>query len=269
MKRYLNCLSIAGSDPYGGAGVQADLKTFSALGCYGATVITALTVQNSEGVRKSVATNAQLVYEQAEAVFEDIPIDAVKIGMTVNKDIIEITAKLMEKYRPRFVILDPVMVSSSGHRLLDEEAVAVLKKQLIPLCDLVTPNIPELSVLSGGLDSTMTAAHKLIDETGCRHVLIKGGHRDGEPTDVLVSAKKHWEYPGHRVNSQNTHGTGCTLSSAIAAFSAQGIDLPEAVGEAKKYIERALQTGADVFAGKGHGSMNHFFKGQRLIIKDF
>lgn len=266
MKRYINCLSIAGSDPYGGAGIQADLKTFSALGCYGAAAITALTVQNSTGVKSSVAVDAQTVYEQAAAVFDDITVDVLKIGMTVNSDIIRAITRLIKAYHPATVILDPVMVSSSGHRLLDEEAIRELKEELMPLCTLVTPNIPELEVLSGGAEG-IAAARKVIEETKCTFVLVKGGHLEGQPTDCLVSANRTWDFPGRRVDTRNTHGTGCTLSSAIAAYAAQGVSMPEAVGKAKAYVEHALAAGAEINAGKGHGSMNHFFEGHELMTR--
>lgn len=266
MKRYINCLSIAGSDPYGGAGIQADLKTFSALGCYGSAAITALTVQNSTGVKRSVAVDAQTVYEQAAAVFDDITIDALKIGMTVNSGIIRAITRLIKAYHPATIVLDPVMVSSSGHRLLNEEAIRELKEELMPLCTLVTPNIPELEVLSGGAEG-IAAARKVIEESKCTFVLVKGGHLEGQPTDCLVSANRTWDFPGRRVDTRNTHGTGCTLSSAIAAYAAQGVSMPEAVGKAKAYVEHALAAGAEINAGKGHGSMNHFFEGHELMTR--
>ena len=254
MKRYINCLSIAGSDPYGGAGIQADLKTFSALGCYGSAAITALTVQNSTGVKRSVAVDAQTVYEQAAAVFDDITVDALKIRMTVNSDIIRAITRIIKAYHPATIVLDPVMVSSSGHRLLDEEAIRELKKELMPLCTLVTPNIPELEVLSGGAEG-IAAARKVIEETKCAFVLVKGGHLEGQPTDCLVSANRTWDFPGRRVDTRNTHGTGCTLSSAIAANLAKGFDLAESIGRAKSYLFGALLAKMDL--GTGSGPVDH------------
>lgn len=264
MKRYATCLTIAGSDPYGGAGIQADLKTFSALGCYGASAITALTIQNSIGVKRSVPVNAVDVYDQATMVFEDIEIDAVKIGMSVNAEVIEAIAEVLKVYHPSIVVLDPVMVSSSGHPLLDEQSIQVLKNKLMPLCTLVTPNLPELYKLSHK-SSTIDAAKAVLKETGCKYLLAKGGHLDGEPTDTLINETKIWQFTGKRVKTNNTHGTGCTLSSAIAAFAAHGYELPLAVEKAKEYVQRALQSGANAFIGHGNGSMNHFFNPQSLI----
>lgn len=268
MKHYPTCLSVAGSDPYGGAGIQADLKTFAALGCYGAAAITALTVQNSCGVKRSVPVDAALVYDQAAAVMEDIHPQALKIGMTANAEIIHALCHLIDDFRPPFVVLDPVMVSSSGRQLLDETAIAILSAELLPRCTLVTPNLPELEVLSGKGEA-VESARRLITSTGCHNVLVKGGHRNGNPTDLLVDEKNVQTYEGERITTRNTHGTGCTMSSAIAAHVARGYTLKEAVGQAKIYVTNALQSGAEVAVGNGNGAMNHFFSPLPLFIGDF
>ena len=268
MKHYHICLSIAGSDPYGGAGIQADLKTFSALGCYGAAAITALTVQNSKGVKRTVPVDAALVFDQAAAVMEDINPHSLKIGLTVNSDVIRAICRLIDTYHPPFVILDPVMVSSSGKRLFNESAVGCMVDELIPRCSLVTPNLPELEVLTGGgTDEYQT--RQFIQSTGCPYVLVKGGHRHGRPADVLVGCNGSQVFDGERIQTRHTHGTGCTLSSAIAAFMARGEELAQAVCHAKKYVTRALAAGSDVSIGDGNGAMNHFFSPLPLFIEDF
>lgn len=268
MKHYHTCLSVAGSDPYGGAGIQADLKTFAALGCYGAAAITALTVQNSRGVKRSVPVDAALVYDQAAAVMEDIHPQALKIGMTVNTEIIHALCHLIDDFHPPFVVLDPVMVSSSGRQLLDETAIAILSAELLPRCTLVTPNLPELEIL-GGEGEAKESARRLITSTGCPNVLVKGGHRNGSPTDLLVDEKNVQTYEGERITTRNTHGTGCTMSSAIAAHVARGYTLEESVGQAKIYVTNALRSGAEVAVGNGNGAMNHFFSPLPLFIGDF
>ena len=257
-RHYKTCLSIAGSDPYGGAGVQADIKTFSALGCYAMGAITALTVQNSQGVRSSQPVDADLVEAQAQAVADDVRIDALKIGMTCNAEIIEVLARFIERTAIPFIVLDPIMVSSSGHRLLDEEAIATLKRRLLPLCTLATPNLDELAALASGA-TTDEQVQRLAAETSCPNILAKGGHADGLPIDVLFTPTNKYTYTSERIATPNTHGTGCTLSSAIAAFVARGLPLPEAVEQAKEFVTQALRSGADVEIGQGHGAMNHFF----------
>jgi len=265
MKHYKICFSIAGSDPSGGAGIQADLKTFAALGCYGAAAITALTVQNTLGVRRSTPIVADIVGEQVEAVLSDLHPQTVKIGMTVSTDIISVLAATLRRYRPPFVVLDPVMVSSTGYPLLDRQAVSALTEQLMPLCTLITPNLPELKALTG-TDDAIKGGQCLIQQTGCPYVLVKGGHREGQPTDFLISAAETRRYEGTRIDTPNTHGTGCTLSSAIAAYVARGEGIPSAVGAAKKFLEAALKNGADIAMGQGTGSLNHFFNPLPAII---
>lgn len=286
------CLSIAGSDPSGGAGIQADLKTFSALGCYGAAAITAVTVQNTLGVRKSVPIAAEVVGEQVMAVLEDLHPKAVKLGMMVNKGIIHAVSECLRNIRKGenaagngsgdvvpaskggmkragrpFVILDPILVSSSGHHLLDADARHALVGELMPLCDLITPNIPELEALTDETDCRK-GAMRLMSQTGCPNVLVKGGHMDGAPTDLLFSGPDIHVCDGPRIDTRNTHGTGCTLSSAIAAYVALGQALPEAVRSAKHYVSEALSAGRHVTVGQGCGPMNHFFRPKPLVIEE-
>lgn len=266
-KRVPVCLSIAGSDPSGGAGIQADLKTFSALGCYGAAAITALTVQDTTGVYRSVEVEPELVYEQAAAVLGDLRPDAVKIGMVANRNTVEALARLLHRFSPAFVVLDPIILSSSGRRLLDAAGCEALLHELAPLCSLLTPNLPELEMLTG--QTNMQAAAKLLmKKTGCDHVLAKGGHNTDEPDDTLFGRDDTYYYPGRRVLTPNTHGTGCTLSSAIAAFMARGGELPQAVGLAKDYVQAGLEAAAGLWLGHGHGAINHFYAPSPLLIKE-
>lgn len=269
MKKYISCLTIAGSDPSGGAGIEADLKTFAALGTYGMAVITAVTAQNTVGVRSSFALPEDVVAAQAEAVFEDIHPRFVKIGMIANAGIIKAVARMLQKYSPEFVVLDPVMVSTSGSKLMADDAIDSLRSELLPLASVVTPNLPEFSVLSGfGLPATVdevkAGGKKFFDKY---HVplLIKGGHFEDSPysTDVLVTSDEVRAYSMSRIRTENTHGTGCTLSSAITAYYARGHKLSEAVGLAKSYLFEALKAGADVKLGAGHGPVNHFFKPEK------
>lgn len=265
-RRYCVALSIAGSDSSGGAGVQADLKTFSALGVYGATAITAITAQNTEGVYSQMALPAEMVQSQIIAVMEDIAPRVVKIGMLANVEVATAVADTLARYSIP-IVLDPVMVSSSGHRLLSVEAQEVLKRRLLPMACLVTPNIPEMEALTSMPLSTAeqkrAAAHYLID-LGARAVLLKGGHEQGDAkTDILYRSTAEGiseSYFSHRtISTRNIHGTGCTLSSAIAAYVARGLSLEEAVGAAKEYIGAAIAAGADIAIGRGFGPVNHLF----------
>jgi hydroxymethylpyrimidine/phosphomethylpyrimidine kinase len=267
MSTYPIVLSIAGSDPSGGAGIQADLKTFAALGCYGAAAISALTVQNTLGVYRSVPVEALLVAEQVEAVIEDIPPHAIKIGMVGCGDTIEALSEVLERYRGPFVVLDPILVSSSGRVLLPEEARRVLVERLMPLCTMVTPNLPELETLTQEA-SPLRGARRLIEMSGVAHVLVKGGHRSDVPRDILVSSEGVETYDAPRIATRGTHGTGCTLSAAIAAFVARGYDVPAAVAAAKEYVTRALRAGADVTVGHGVGPMNHLFDPLPAIVRE-
>ena len=266
IKRYPVVLSIAGSDSSGGAGIQADLKTFSALGVYGATAITAITAQNTKGVNSQLAISPEMVYNQIVAVVEDIAPSAIKIGMLANKEVATIVADALSCYNIP-TILDPVMVSSSGHRLLSLDAQEVVKERLLPLSTLVTPNIPEMEALTAM--SLTTAEEKLSAakyrlSLGAQAVLLKGGHEEGDTKcDTLYRldgsniTQLHLSTP--TVATKNIHGTGCTLSSAIAAFMARGLALREAVQEAKNYITEAILSGADIAIGNGFGPVNHLF----------
>lgn len=272
--RYTTVLSIAGSDCSGGAGIQADIKTISALGCYAASVITAVTVQNTCGVKTVFPVPPPIVDAQLQAVAEDLKIDAVKIGMVTDEDIITVIARHLSS-QPFPSVFDPVLVSSSGYPLIQEKALLAMRTQLMPRCTLVTPNLPEAEVLSGRPVHTpedMLQAGRRILETGCHAVLIKGGHLEGnDMTDLLLVRKNgtetafHYHHP--RIVSNNTHGTGCTLSSAIACFIAQDYSLQEAVAKGKGYLTAALDAGKNASVGKGHGPLNHFFNPKRLMIK--
>ena len=278
-KSYPKVLSIAGSDSSGGAGIQADLKTFSALGVYGATAITAITAQNTQGVNSQFALEPQMVYDQIAAVMDDIEPSVVKIGMLSNTAIVEAVAKALHDYRPSFIILDPVIVSSTGHRLLSIEAQETIKEKLIPIADLLTPNIPEMKALTDSsllsLEEKKEAAQQLFN-LGAKAILLKGGHEDGEiKKDYLFfnglkakdkSLKSVSEYSSETVVTKNTHGTGCTLSSAIAAFIARGLSLEDAISEAKNYVTEAIRAGADIKIGKGIGPVNHAFNPQKMIV---
>lgn len=270
MFRYPVALTIAGSDSGGGAGIQADLKTFSSLGVYGASVITAITAQNTEGVRRIQAVPWEMVKGQIDAVFEDLKIDAVKIGLLYNEANIEFVADAIDSFCPSIVILDPVMISTSGSKLMEDEAIESLISELFHRVTLITPNIDEAAFLSGmpiRNEQEMETAAQKLQAMGCRSVLMKGGHLGGqEMADILFTpgeAPLRLVVPA--VDTQNTHGTGCTLSSAIAAYMALGKKLPEAVQAAKAYITAALDAGADVQTGNGHGPLNHFFAPVPLI----
>ena len=253
-------LSIAGSDSSGGAGIQADLKTMTMNGVFAMSAITALTAQNTTGVRAILEVTPDFLAQQIDAVFEDIFPDAVKIGMVSSVGLIETIAERLRFYHPENIVVDPVMVATSGARLISADAVETLKKELLPLSTVLTPNIPEAEILSG---STITSEHdmvtaaKSISESYHCAVLCKGGHCINEANDLLyVNGTAKWFY-GKRINNPNTHGTGCTLSSAIAANLAKGYDLETAVERAKAYISGALGDMLDL--GKGSGPMNHAF----------
>ncbi len=261
-KHYPRVLSIAGSDSGGGAGIQADLKTFSALGCYGMTAITALTAQNTQGVRAIHGVPPEFLAAQIDAVIEDIGADAVKIGMLHAPEIVRVVAQAIRKYKLKLVVLDPVMVATSGDRLIAEETVAVLVRELFPLATVITPNLDEAELLLGhtiaGAAALEPAARELL-ELGAQSVLLKGGHLPGnEVVDLLLQpAREPVRLASPRIASQNVHGTGCTLSSAIAAHLALGHPLEEAVRLARAYILGAIAAGADVRTGHGHGPLNH------------
>ena len=253
-------LSIAGSDSSGGAGVQADLKTMTMNGVFAMSAITALTAQNTTGVRAIYEVPADFLKQQIDAVFEDIRPDAVKIGMVSSVGLIEAIAERLRFYQAKNIVVDPVMVATSGARLISPDAVETLKKELLPLATVLTPNIPEAEILSGrsiANEDEMTAAAKFIGETyGCA-VLCKGGHSVSDANDLLYADGRFEWFRGKRIDNPNTHGTGCTLSSAIAANLAKGYDLPASVKRAKDYISGALSAMLDL--GAGSGPMNHAF----------
>lgn len=264
MKTYRRVVSIAGSDSGGGAGIQADLKTFSALGCYGMSVVTAVTAQNTIAVTGIHPVPPEFVGLQLDAVLSDIGTDAVKIGMLHSSPIISIVADRLCRYACGAIVLDPVMLAKSGDSLLSEKAVDDLKSGLMPLAALVTPNLPEASVLLGRevtrRDQMADACRELV-RLGCRSVYLKGGHLvDEGNVDMLFDglSGKLLELTGEHLVTRNSHGTGCTLSSAIAAFLARGETLPQAAGMAKNYVSRALSRGADMAVGQGHGPLHHF-----------
>ena len=254
-------LTIAGSDPSGGAGIQADLKTASALGVYGATVITALTVQNTRGVTGIHAVPIRFVADQYDAVVTDLDVRAVKIGMLGAADVVETVAAMLRRHPVPAVVLDPVMVATSGDRLVPEDAVEAIRELLVPLATLVTPNVPEVEVLTGvgvGSPDDLEAAARALLGLGPGAVLAKGGHLEGDRcVDVLVSGQGVHRLDSSRVHTRHTHGTGCTLSSAIAAYLVQGCDLVEAVTSAKDYLHRALVAGATLELGRGNGPVDH------------
>jgi hydroxymethylpyrimidine/phosphomethylpyrimidine kinase len=259
---YPRVLSIAGSDSGGGAGIQADLKTFSALGCYGMTAITALTAQNTCGVRAIHGVPPQMLRDQIDAVLEDIGADAVKIGMLHAPEIVRTVAEAIDRHALKNVVFDPVMVATSGAVLIDNAAVDVLVRELFPRVAVITPNLDEAALLVArtlrSAQDMEQAAQALLDR-GARAVLLKGGHLPGDTViDLLMTniGDKVW-MQAPRIHSPNTHGTGCTLSSAMAAHLALGASLVEAVQHARAYVREALFSGAQVRTGKGSGPLNH------------
>ena len=265
-RTYRRVLTIAGSDSGGGAGIQADLKTIAAHGCYGATVITALTAQNTLGVTGIHAVPVEFVAAQMDAVLGDIGADAVKIGMLFSPELIRTVAEGLARHGVGIIVLDPVMVAQSGDKLLQDEAIDALKSELIPMATLITPNLPEASVLLGRDIATQAAAMDALADLaamGPGNVLVKGGHLEsGDSDDVLYigSEKRIVTLPGVRIPTRNNHGTGCTLSSAIASNLARGEDVETAVRHAKEYISGAIRAGAAYVIGRGHGPVHHFYR---------
>ena len=253
-------LTIAGSDSGGGAGIQADIKAISANGAFGMSVITAVTAQNTKEVRSVQQIDLQIIQDQIEAVFDDIQVDAVKIGMLGNVETVQVVAETLKKYKPKYIVVDPVMISKGGHYLLEESAVEAVKEKILPLSSIITPNIPEAEVLIGRTLQTeeeMYKACEQIMEMGVDAVLIKGGHLMGPPNDLFYNGVDfHW-LKANRIHTKNTHGTGCTLSSAIAANLAKGSTLFEAVKLAKQYITTAITHSLPL--GSGHGPTHHFY----------
>ncbi len=253
-------LSIAGSDSSGGAGIQADLKAMSACGVYGMTVITALTAQNTQGVQAVQIVDAEFIGEQIDSVFQDVRVDAVKIGMLPGPEAMRMVAQKLRHYQPRWIVLDPVMVAKSGHSLMAPEAVEVFQSEILPLASLLTPNLPETQALSGFLPRTleeMEVAGDRLKAMGAQAVLIKGGHREEDANDVLVDQNGSVVFSSPRLEARHTHGTGCSLSSAIASYLARGLSLREAVERAKNYVSTGISHGLSV--GQGIGPIHHFW----------
>lgn len=255
------CLTIAGSDSSGGAGIQADLKTMTVNGVYAMSVITALTAQNTQGVTGILDVSPEFITEQMDAVFTDIYPDAIKIGMVSSPEIVEAIAASLEKYQAKNIVLDPVMVATSGAKLLKEEAMDSLINRLIPLADVITPNIPEGEILAGmeitNEEQMIKAAEKIGKKYDCA-VLLKGGHRVNDANDLLYRDGEFKWFRSERIDNPNTHGTGCTLSSAIGANLAKGYDIDQAIEKAKDYLTGALRAGLDL--GKGSGPLMHNYK---------
>jgi hydroxymethylpyrimidine/phosphomethylpyrimidine kinase len=257
-----NVLTIAGSDPSGGAGIQADLKTFSALGAYGMSVVTALTAQNTQGVHSFQVVDAGFVANQIDAVYDDIRIDAVKIGMVATAEIAAMIAERLAYHRAHSVVLDPVMVAKSGDRLLAEDAVVALRDRLVPIAHVITPNLPEAAILiAGQAPATLTEMREAVHDLhrlGPDWVLLKGGHlADQNSTDLLFDGRTITELAAPRIATRNTHGTGCTLSAAITALLPR-FDTVEAVRQAKAYLTAALAASHRLTVGGGHGPVHHF-----------
>ena len=254
-------LSIAGSDCSGGAGIQADLKTFSAHGVFGMSVIVAVVAENTSRVIDIQDVTPDMIKKQIDAVFEDIDVDAVKIGMLSTPACMEAVAEKLRQYKPNNVIVDPVMYAKNGYPLMDETAVASLIAFIIPLADVLTPNIPEAEKISGLSISSVkdmeTAAVKIF-ELGCRGVIIKGGHRNGSALDVLYNGIEYTYFETERIYTKNTHGTGCTFSSAVASQLALGLSVEDAVSRAKDYVTTAIRHSLEI--GKGSGPTHHFYE---------
>lgn len=257
-------LTIAGSDSGGGAGIQADIKTFSALGVYATSVITAVTAQNTRFVSAVLALSPDIVLAQINAVLDDIDIDAVKIGMLANAEIVRAVANALGDFKGH-IVLDPVMVATSGDALLDETAVSAMIELLVPRADILTPNLPEAAKLLGcpmasSIEETLSQGRALC-ALGTAAVLMKGGHATGDTcTDILVTSDNNWHFQAPRIATRNTHGTGCTLSSAITADLAKGATMLDAVSRAHRWLHGAIVAAEQLTIGKGHGPVHHFYE---------
>lgn len=258
-------LTIAGSDSGGGAGIQADIKAISATGSYACSVITALTAQNTQGVSGIYPISSEFVEQQLDAVFSDLNVIAVKIGMLSDSDVIHSVAKKIKQYKPQYLVVDPVMVATSGDLLLQASAIESLKSELLPLADVITPNLPEAAALIGTKvpqnEDEMVDMINELRQLGAKSVLLKGGHLedDSNSTDLLICTDTVERLSTARIETRNTHGTGCTLSSAIASYLAQGHELQAAVTLGKHYITQAIIHADELNIGQGHGPVNHFF----------
>ena len=267
---YTSVLSIAGFDGSGGAGIQSDIKTVSALGCYSTTVLTALPVQNTQGVRNIHSISTAAVAEQLDAILEDIPPQAIKIGMVHTARLVETIVDKLSSYPDIPVVFDPVMVSTSGHHLIEQDTIQAIKALLLPIADMITPNMDEAAILAE-MDvndlNDMTIAGERIFPMTPGGILLKGGHQKGRTlTSLYMDVDKDvYAFEMNKIDTKNTHGSGCTLSSAIASFIARGESKLDAVTLAQNFIEQAIFHGRDVVIGKGHGPLNHFFNPTKLI----
>ena len=253
------CLTIAGSDCTGGAGIQADLKTFSALGVFGMSAIVSVVAENTCRVLSIWDLPPESIRDQLDAVFEDMPVDGVKVGMLSHAAQMEAVAEKLRQYRPPFAVVDPVMVAKGGCALLDPAALDTLRREIVPLAALLTPNLPEAEALVGRKLPTgedRRAACVELGKMGAGAVLLKGGHLEGEPRDLLWDGEHFHVFPGVRIHTLHTHGTGCTLSSAVAAHLARGFSLPQAVETSKEYVTEAIRRAPGL--GRGHGPVHHF-----------
>ncbi|WP_410498619.1 bifunctional hydroxymethylpyrimidine kinase/phosphomethylpyrimidine kinase [Chitinibacter sp. S2-10] len=264
-RQICHALTIAGSDSGGGAGIQADLKTFSALGAYGMSVITALTAQNTQGVSAVHPVPAEFVTAQCDAVFSDIRVDAVKMGMLANAEIITAVAESLRKYQPEYIVLDTVMIAKGGHTLLDPAAVNALRDQLLPLASIITPNLPEAAALldcaEAKSEDEMRAQGRALLAAGAKAVLMKGGHLGGEQCpDWLITPETEVNFPAARIATRHTHGTGCTLSAALTALRPQRADWAETVRDAKDWLLKAIADADRLQVGHGIGPVHHFHR---------
>lgn len=267
---YPSVLTIAGFDGSGGAGIQADIKTISALGCYATSVLTALPVQNTQGVRTIFPIPVEAVEEQIEAILDDIFPDAIKIGMVHTPELVATIVQTLAKYKKVPIVFDPVMVATSGHRLIEEETIQTIIEKLFPIADIITPNMDEAAILAKmdvkTLDEMQLAGAK-IKTLGCKNILLKGGHQTTSKITTLFldeEGQTH-TFETEKFETNNTHGSGCTLSSAIASYLAQGKSLLDAVSMGQTYVYEAIKNGKDVQIGKGNGPLNHFYNPQKLI----
>ena len=264
-------LTIAGSDSGGGAGIQADIKAISATGSYACSVITAITSQNTQGVSAIHPIPLAHIESQLDAVFTDLNVVAVKVGMLADAEIIKVVAAKIRQYQPKHLVVDPVMVATSGDLLLEQSAISTLKQELLPLADLITPNLPEGAALIGGEvpqdEDQMGAMIESLRALGAKAVLLKGGHleKDQNSNDLLIEQESSELLSAKRVATKNTHGTGCTLSSAIASYLAQGNRLHKAVYLGKQYISQAIAHADQLDVGQGHGPVHHFFCGHTNV----
>ncbi len=255
-----NLLTIAGSDCSGGAGLQADLKTFAAHGVYGMSVVVSVVAENTSRVLSVCDMAPSVIRDQMDAVFEDIRVDGVKVGMLSGSEQMRAVAEKLRQYRPRGIVLDPVMVAKGGSALMHPDALQTMKEEMLPLAEVLTPNLPEAEALTGKKIETLEDRRRAsveIHRMGVKNVLIKGGHLSGEAEDLLYDGTEYYTFTHKRIETKNTHGTGCTLSSAIAADLALGMEVPEAVRAAKEYVTRAIEHALPI--GKGHGPTNHFY----------